>query len=90
MDTLTIKDYIPRIADTEIREHLQVFGAVVIEGPKWCGKTTTAKNHAVSEVSMANPENDFQARRLADLDPSLALEGALPRLVDEWQDVPKL
>lgn len=90
MKTLTIKDYIPRLADAEIREHLQTFGAVVIEGPKWCGKTTTAKNHAVSETSMADPENDFQARRLADLDPVLALEGARPRLIDEWQDVPKL
>ena len=44
MDTLTIKDYIPRIADTEIREHLQVFGAVVIEGPKWCGKMPFVSN----------------------------------------------
>ena len=90
MGILTIKNYIPRISDAEIEEYLQVFGAVVIEGPKWCGKTTTAKNHAASEISMANPENDFQARRLADLDPALALDGSRPRLIDEWQDVPKL
>lgn len=90
MSPLTIKNYIPRIFDSEIEGYLQVFGAVVIEGPKWCGKTTTAKNHAVSETSMANPENDFQARRLADLDPALALDGPRPRLIDEWQDVPKL
>ena len=69
---------------------MEAFGAVVIEGPKWCGKTSTAKNHAVSEISMADPLGDFQNRRLAELEPAIALEGARPRLIDEWQDVPKL
>lgn len=90
MKTLEIANYIPRIADEEISELMKVFGAVVIEGPKWCGKTTTAKSHALSETSMADPHNDFQARRIAELDPALALEGPRPRLIDEWQDVPKL
>lgn len=90
MKTLKIANYIPRIADEEISEFMDIFGAVVIEGPKWCGKTTTAKNHALSETSMADPDNDFQARRIAELDPALALEGPRPRLIDEWQDVPKL
>ena len=89
MKTLEIANYIPRIADEEISELMKVFGAVVIEGPKWCGKTTTAKSHALSETSMADPHNDFQARRIAELDPALALEGPRPRLIDEWQDVPK-
>ncbi len=90
MSSLEIPHYIPRIADKIIEENMDLFGAVVIEGPKWCGKTTTAKAHAVSEISMADPEGDFQNRRLAELEPTLALEGLRPRLVDEWQDVPKL
>lgn len=90
METLKIANYVPRIVDEEISELMGIFGAVVIEGPKWCGKTTTAKNHALSETSMADPSNDFQARRVAELDPTLALEGPRPRLIDEWQDVPKL
>lgn len=90
MNTLRIPNYIPRIADEKISELMSIFGAVVIEGPKWCGKTTTAKSHVLSETSMADPENDFQARRIAELDPALVLEGLRPRLIDEWQDVPKL
>ena len=61
-----------------------------IEGQSGCGKTSTAKNHAVSEISMADPLGDFQNRRLAELEPAIALEGVRPRLIDEWQDVPKL
>ena len=87
---LTIENYAPRIVDASIGTRLRTFGAVVIEGPKWCGKTTTARNHAVSETSMADPEGDFRARTIAELDPSLALRGEKPRLIDEWQDVPKL
>ena len=90
METLKIPNYIPRIADKTIAENMEAFGAVVIEGPKWCGKTSTAKNHAVSEISMADPLGDFQNRRLAELEPAIALEGVRPRLIDEWQDVPKL
>ncbi len=90
METLKILNYVPRIADKTIAENMEAFGAVVIEGPKWCGKTSTAKNHAVSEISMADPLGDFQNRRLAELEPAIALEGARPRLIDEWQDVPKL
>ena len=82
--------YIERIVDTELKNLLEVFGAVVVEGPKWCGKTTTAKRHARSSLMLANPENDFAARALAKLDPSLALDGEAPRLLDEWQEVPKL
>lgn len=90
MKTLTIDGYLTRIADTMVDRYLEVFGAVVIEGPKWCGKTSTAKNHAVSETSMANPEGDFRERTIAELEPSLAISGERPRLIDEWQDVPKL
>ena len=90
MMTLQIANYIPRIADNVIVENMKTFGAVVIEGPKWCGKTTTAKSHTVSEISMADPAGDFQSRRLAEMEPAVALEGLRPRLIDEWQDVPKL
>lgn len=90
MNTLTIDGYLPRIVDTMVDRYLGVFGAVVIEGPKWCGKTSTAKNHVVSETSMANPEGDFRERTIAELEPSLAISGERPRLIDEWQDVPKL
>ena len=90
MNTLTIDGYLPRIVDTMVDRYLGVFGAVVIEGPKWCGKTSTAKNHVVSETSMANPEGDFRERTIAELEPSLAIGGERPRLIDEWQDVPKL
>lgn len=82
--------YIERVVDRELERLLEMFGAVLVEGPKWCGKTTTAKKHAVSALMLANPENDFAARTLATLDPSLAIKGDKPRLLDEWQEVPKL
>lgn len=90
MGSLTIDGYRQRIVDETIERYLNAFGAVVIEGPKWCGKTTTAKNHAASETSMANPEGNFRERTIARLEPELAIKGARPRLIDEWQDVPKL
>ena len=82
--------YIPRIADRELADRLSAFGAVLIEGPKWCGKTTTARRAAASELLVSDPANDFGNRALAELDPALAVEGASPRLIDEWQEVPKL
>ena len=82
--------YIPRIADRELADRLSAFGAVLIEGPQWCGKTTTARRAAASELLVSDPANDFGNRALAELDPALAVEGASPRLIDEWQEVPKL
>lgn len=82
--------YLPRIADDELERRLAAFGAVSICGPKWCGKTTTGRQHCSSEISMADPTDDFAARRRADLDPASVIEGARPRLIDEWQEVPKL
>lgn len=73
-----------------IREKLHTFGAVCIEGPKWCGKTWTALNHAISAIMIGDPLNNFQARTLATLDPSLILQGEYPRLIDEWQEVPSI
>ena len=82
--------YRPRVVDGQIDAALATFGAVLVTGPKWCGKTTTARRHASSELLVADPAGDFSARSLAELDPALALEGDSPRLVDEWQEVPKL
>jgi predicted AAA+ superfamily ATPase len=73
--------------DRELKDLLSSLGAVVIEGPKACGKTETARQVAVSEVRL---DVDLNARHAASIDPSLVLDGAAPRLLDEWQMVPTL
>ncbi len=82
--------YKPRIVDSKVESYLETFGAVCIEGPKWCGKTWTSSFHSKSEIYIADPKGNFQNKRLAELDPSLVLEGDRPRLIDEWQEVPGL
>lgn len=82
--------YKPRIIDAKVEQFLQAFGAVCIEGPKWCGKTWTSAYHSQSAVYLADPAGNFQNRRLAEMDPSLILPGDTPRLLDEWQEVPAL
>ena len=82
--------YINRIIDNEIKEKLSYTGAVVIKGPKWCGKTTSAKQLAKSVLEMQNPDLQDNYIELANTKPSLLLEGDKPRLIDEWQIVPKL
>ncbi len=82
--------YLPRILDAKIEEYLKVFGAVCIEGPKWCGKTWTSSYHSNSEIFMGDPAGNFQNRQLAELSPALVLEGETPRLIDEWQEVPPI
>lgn len=79
--------YKARIMDELVERYLETFGAVCIEGPKWCGKTWISSYHANSEFLMADPANNFQNRHLAELSPSLVLEGETPRLIDEWQEV---
>lgn len=83
-------EYKPRIIDKKIEEYLSVFGAVCIEGPKWCGKTWSSSYHSKSEIMIGDPDGNFQNRRLAEMSPSLVLEGETPRLIDEWQEVPPL
>lgn len=83
-------NYIPRLADSRLESNLETFGAVVIEGPKWCGKTTTGFRQAASQFRIADPRGGYQNRRLAEIDPAEALKGARPRLIDEWQEVPLL
>lgn len=82
--------YKPRIMDQKIKEYLSAFGAVCIEGPKWCGKTWTSSFHCGSEIFIGDPSGNFQNRKLAEMSPALVLEGETPRLIDEWQEVPPL
>lgn len=84
------KNYKPRIIDKQVEEYLQTFGAICIEGPKWCGKTWTSSYHANSKFFLADPSGNFQNRKLAEIDPNTVLEGAAPRLIDEWQEYPPL
>lgn len=85
-----MKDYKKRIADDILRDKLEGKGAVLIEGPKWCGKTTTAEQIAESVLYMNDPANIEQNISMAQIAPSKLLEGKTPRLIDEWQIAPKL
>ena len=82
--------YKARIADRILERKLEGKGAVLIEGPKWCGKTTTAEQRAKSILYMDSPEDLESNLRMADLNPKLLLEGESPRLIYEWQLAPKL
>ncbi len=82
--------YKARIIDNKIKQYLETFGAVCIEGPKWCGKTWTSSHHCNSEIFIGDPAGNFQNRNLAEINPSLVLEGKSPRLIDEWQEVPTI
>lgn len=83
-------DYLPRIVDSELDLRLRAVGATVIVGPKWCGKTTTAKQKAKSILEMQDPDMQDGYLKLAATKPSMLLEGANPRLIDEWQLAPVL
>ena len=85
-----MKEYRPRIADKMLSRRLKGVGAVLIQGPKWCGKTTTAEQQAASVVYMDDPEYMEQNIELASLSPRKVLEGSTPRLIDEWQLAPQL
>ena len=85
-----MREYKKRIADELLKRKLKSKGAVLIQGPKWCGKTTTAEQISNSILYMANPEDKNQNITLADLSPSLLLKGETPKLIDEWQIAPKL
>jgi len=88
-------DYMSRVCDKELQEVLSSAGAVLIEGAKWCGKTSTAENIANSVLLMQDPDKTKQYQQIADTMPSLLLKGATPRLLDprlldEWQVSPVL
>jgi len=83
-------EYKKRVADKLLEKKLKSKGAVLIQGAKWCGKTTTAEQIAKSVLYMAQPENKSQNLILSDINPTKLLEGEVPRLIDEWQIAPKL
>lgn len=85
-----MNDYKPRIVDEILAKKLEAKGAVLIEGPKWCGKTTTALQQAKSILRMDNPLEKDQNLRLSKLNPQRLLNGDNPRLIDEWQIAPTL
>lgn len=78
-------EYKPRLIDDEIDEYLEMIGAILIEGPKWCGKTTTAEQHAKSSIKLQDTDQSENYLRWAKVQPSILLEGKKPRLIDEWQ-----
>lgn len=82
--------YKKRIVDKMVERYLKIFGAICIEGPKWCGKTWTSAFHSNSEYLVGDPKNNFSNRRMAEIDPAMVLEGETPRLIDEWQEVPSI
>ena len=85
-----MKVYRKRIADDILKRKLEGKGAVLIEGPKWCGKTTTAEQVAASILYMDDPEKKEQNITMSELNPKRLLRGETPRLIDEWQLAPKL
>lgn len=82
--------YLKRMADSLLANELQASGAVLIEGPKWCGKTTTAKQQAASFIELQDPDMRAGYLATAETKPSLLLKGPTPRLIDEWQEAPVL
>lgn len=84
------KEYMKRVCDEELALKLEAFGAVHIVGPKWCGKTTTAKQFAKSYIEMQDPDKRDMYIETAKIKPSNLLIGANPRLIDEWQIAPNL
>lgn len=85
-----MKEYLKRIVDEELELRLEAFGATLIVGPKWCGKTTTAGEQAKSTLKMQDPDMRDGYLATAKAKPSLLLKGDNPRLIDEWQEAPVL
>lgn len=83
-------NYIPRLMDDILKENLSLYGAVSLEGCKWCGKSTTARRVANSKIEMQDPATAENNKAIATSDPGLLLKGEKPRLIDEWQDTPAI
>ena len=86
----TPKKYFKRRVDEDLEKYLQMIGAILIVGPKWCGKTTTASQFAKKIVELQHPTLGKSYIELAENDPLLLLDGEKPLLIDEWQMAPKL
>lgn len=85
-----MKKYLPRVSDEIIQKYLKSQGAILIEGPKWCGKTTSAKQFSKSSVLFSDPSAKDYLKSLLSLDYKSLLNGETPRLFDEWQVAPNL
>lgn len=83
-------EYIKRVVDEILAFDLECMGAVLIEGPKWCGKTRTGEEQARSIIKLQDPDNVEKYRAAMKAKPTILLEGPSPRLIDEWQDFPAL
>lgn len=84
------KEYRQRVVDRVLKRKLEGKGAILIEGAKWCGKTSTGEHAANSVLYMSDPKEVEQNLHLAAINPEVLLRGARPRLIDEWQLAPKL
>lgn len=82
--------YLHRIADTILARRLESKGAVLIEGPKWCGKTSTARQICGSQLNLGDLNTLVESQNVAQINPSILLQGTTPRLIDEWQEIPSL
>ena len=82
--------YRPRVADTQLEKMLRRIGAVLVQGPKWCGKTTTAEQKAASVIYIDDPSKQKTYRQAAEINIGTLLQGDTPRLMDEWQLIPQL
>ena len=87
---MNVKNYLPRICDSLLARKLRHSGAVLVTGPKWCGKTSTALMASESVIFMQDPDRGRAYQTAADTKPSLLLEGMVPHLIDEWQMAPVL
>ena len=85
-----MSEYRPRIADQLLTESLEALGAVLVQGTKWCGKTTTSVHHANSVLYMDDPTQKAQNLALAQTNIKQLLAGATPRVIDEWELAPEL
>ena len=82
--------YCPRVVDNKLEKMLRRIGAVLVQGPKWCGKTTTAEQKAASVIYIDDPSKQKIYRQAAELNIGTLLQGDTPRLMDEWQLIPQL
>nr|WQH63978.1 DUF4143 domain-containing protein [Methanosphaera sp. ISO3-F5] len=85
-----MKKYLKRLIEQDLKDYLEIIGAVLLVGPKWCGKTTTAEQYANSILKLQDPDNRKSYLQLAEIKPSKLLEGEKPRLIDDWQLAPVL
>lgn len=85
-----MEKYLTRILDKVIKERLEAKGAILIVGPKWCGKTTTGKHLSKSIIEMDRPDLTNQYRQIAEINPQTLLQGEVPHMIDEWQLAPNL